>query len=126
MNALGNILWILLGGGIFIFLGYLIGGLILCLTIIGIPFGLQAFRLAVFSLFPFGKELVSGERQGGCLATLMNIIWILVGGIWIALTHVVFAILLAITIIGIPFASQHMKLAAFSFTPFGYQIRDSG
>lgn len=123
MNTLGNILWIILGGGIFIFLEYLIGGLLLCLTIVGIPFGLQAFRLAFLSLTPFGKEVVRQEGSGGCLSTGMNIIWILVGGIWVALTHVIFAVLMAITIIGIPFAKQHVKLAAFSFTPFGLAIR---
>lgn len=123
MNTLGNILWIVVGGGIFIFLEYLIGGLLLCLTIVGIPFGLQAFKLAGLSLVPFGKEVVPAERGHGCLSTSMNIIWILVGGIWIALTHVVFALIMAITIIGIPFARQHMKLAALSFSPFGYDIR---
>lgn len=123
MNTLGNILWIILGGGIFIFLEYFIGGLLLCLTIVGIPFGIQAMRLGILSLFPFGKKVTPGEGADGCLSTLMNIIWIVVGGIWVALTHVVFAIVLAITIIGIPFARQHMKLAAFSFTPFGREIR---
>lgn len=123
MKTLGNILWIILGGGIFIFLEYFIGGLLLCLTIVGIPFGIQAMRLGILSLFPFGKRVTAGEGADGCLSTLMNIIWILVGGIWVALTHVIFAVVLAITIIGIPFAKQHMKLAAFSFTPFGREIR---
>lgn len=123
MNTLGNILWIILGGGIFIFLEYFIGGLLLCLTIIGIPFGIQAMRLGMLSLFPFGKKVTAGEGADGCLSTIMNIIWIVVGGIWVALTHVLFAIIMAITIIGIPFARQHMKLAAFAFTPFGRDIR---
>ncbi|WP_224995336.1 YccF domain-containing protein [Cesiribacter sp. SM1] len=123
MKTLGNVLWIILGGGIFIFLEYLIGGLILCLTIIGIPFGLQAFKLAGLALTPFGREVVQTRQTGGCLSTIMNIVWILVGGIWVALTHAIFALLLAITIIGIPFARQHMKLAVLSFTPFGYEIR---
>lgn len=123
MNTLGNILWIILGGGIFIFLEYLIGGLLLCLTIIGIPFGIQAFRLAFLSLTPFGQTVTSSSNSEGCLSTLMNIIWILVGGIWVALTHILFAVIMAITIIGIPFAKQHMKLASFSFTPFGRDIK---
>lgn len=123
MKMLGNILWIILGGGIFIFLEYLIGGLLLCLTLVGIPFGIQAFRLAFLSLTPFGKEVVQQEAGRGCLSTLMNIIWILVGGIWVALTHIIFAVIMAITIIGIPFAKQHIKLAAFSFSPFGLAIR---
>ena len=124
MNTLGNILWIILGGGIFIFLEYFIGGLLLCFTIIGIPFGIQSMRLGLLSLTPFGKEVTAGDKPEGCLSTLMNIIWILVGGIWVALTHVIFAIIMAITIIGIPFARQHMKLASFSFTPFGREIRE--
>lgn len=123
MNTLGNILWIVLGGGIFIFLEYLIGGLLLCFTIIGIPFGIQAFRLAFLSLTPFGQTVTSSSKSEGCLSTIMNIIWILVGGIWVALTHILFAIIMAITIIGIPFAKQHMKLASFSFTPFGRDIK---
>ncbi len=123
MNIIGNILWIILGGGIFIFLEYFIGGLFLCFTIIGIPFGIQAFRLAFLSLAPFGQTVTSSSKSEGCLSTLMNIIWILVGGIWVALTHVLFAVIMAITIIGIPFAKQHMKLASFSFTPFGRDIK---
>jgi uncharacterized membrane protein YccF (DUF307 family) len=101
----------------------LIGGLILCLTIIGIPFGLQCFKLAGLGLLPFGKEVYSDSRATGCLATVMNIIWILVGGIEIALTHLIFALLCAITIIGIPFARQHMKLVACALVPFGRRIR---
>ena len=123
MNSIGNILWIILGGGIFIFFEYLIGGLLLCVTIIGIPFGIQAIRLAFLSLTPFGKDVTSPDGADGCLPTLMNIIWILAGGIWVALTHIVFAVIMAITIIGIPFARQHMKLVRFSFTPFGRDIR---
>ncbi len=123
MNTTGNILWIILGGGIFIFLEYFIAGILLCFTIIGIPFGLQAMRLGMLSLTPFGKEVTSSGRTEGCLSTLMNIIWVFAGGIWVALTHVLFAVIMAVTIIGIPFAKQHMKLASFSFTPFGREIR---
>ena len=123
MSVLGNILWIVIGGGIFIFFEYLVGGFFLCLTIVGIPFGLQCFKLAHLGLVPFGKEIVHRDSATGCLALVMNIIWILFGGIWVALTHLFFAVLLAITIIGIPFAKQHIKLAALSFTPFGKEIR---
>jgi uncharacterized membrane protein YccF (DUF307 family) len=119
MSLLGNILWIILGGGIFIFLEYLVGGLILCLTIIGIPFGIQCLKLSILGLVPFGKEVVDKESYTGCLAVVMNILWILLGGIWIALTHVIFAFLCAITIIGLPFAKQHIKLASLALTPFG-------
>ena len=122
MSLIGNILWIFLGGGLFLFFGYLIGGFFLCLTIVGIPFGIQKFKLAVLSLAPFGKEVRDTKRSAGCLAILLNIIWLIFGGIFIALTHVVFAFLCAITIIGIPFAMQHMKLVSLSLTPFGKEL----
>ena len=122
MSILGNILWIIFGGGIVIFFEYLFEGLILCLTIIGIPFGIQCFKLSVLGLVPFGKEVVTTESYNGCLSVVMNILWILIGGIWIALTHVLFAVLCAITIIGLPFAKQHIKLAALAFTPFGKSV----
>jgi uncharacterized membrane protein YccF (DUF307 family) len=122
MRLIGNILWIFLGGGIFLFFGYIIGGFILCLTIIGIPFGIQKFKLGILSLAPFGKEVINTNRTSGCLYILFNIIWLLCGGIWIALTHVVFALLCTITIIGIPFAVQHMKLVSLALSPFGKDL----
>ncbi len=122
MSILGNILWIILGGGIFIFFEYLIGGLILYLTIIGIPFGIQCFKLSALSLVPFGKSVVSRESHSGCLSIVMNVIWILFGGLEIVLTHILFAILCAITIIGLPFAKQHIKLASLALTPFGKSV----
>ena len=122
MNLLLNILWIIFGGGIILFFEYLIGGVALCLTIIGIPFGLQCFKLAIFAIAPFGAHAVNGAPADGCLKTIFNIIWILIGGLGIALTHVVFALVCAITIIGIPFAIQHMKMAGLALTPFGKRI----
>jgi len=122
MSTLGNILWIFLGGGIFLFFEYLIGGLVLCITIIGIPFGLQCIKLSYLALVPFGKEVRELEKSSGCLSIAMNVLWILAGGIAIALTHLIFAILCAITIIGLPFAKQHIKLAALSLVPFGKEI----
>ncbi len=123
MSLLGNLLWITIGGGFFIFIEYLIGGIILCCTIIGIPFGIQCIKLSILGLFPFGSDIVQNEYASGCLSLIMNVIWILAGGIWIALTHLGFALLCAITIIGIPFAVQHMKLATLALTPFGKEIR---
>ena len=123
MSAIGNILWIVLGGGIFLFLEYLFAGFILCLTIIGIPFGVQCLKLSLLALVPFGKKIVHNKPGAGCLSILMNILWIVFGGIPIVLTHLVFGILCAITIIGIPFARQHMKLPALSLTPFGHSFR---
>ena len=121
MSTLGNILWILLGG-LIIFLIYLFGSLLLFLTIVGIPFGMQTLKLASLGLLPFGKEVKTGQRTGGCLYIVMNIFWLLVAGIELAFVHLLFALLFAITIIGIPFAQQHIKLAVLALTPFGHDI----
>lgn len=121
MSLLGNVLWILFGG-LLISLEYIAAGVALCLTIIGIPFGIQSFKLAILALLPFGREITSKPTSSGLLDTIFNIIWLLIGGIWICLTHLVLAVLLAITIIGIPFAKQHAKLATLALTPFGKEI----
>lgn len=123
MNELGNLLWIILGGFI-IFLLYLLGSLILMITIIGIPFGLQTLKMANLALFPFGREAIQGERSGGCLYIIMNIIWLFFAGIEIAIVHLVLALLFAISIIGIPFAAQHLKLAYLALVPFGMDIKE--
>ena len=123
MRLLLNILWIVLGGGFIIWLEYLIGGLLLCLTVIGIPFGVQCFKIAGVGLLPFGKDILDapGASPIGCL---LNVVWILVAGIWIFLTHIGLALGLAVTIIGIPFAIQHVKLAMLALAPFGKQVRE--
>ncbi|NJK84653.1 MAG: YccF domain-containing protein [Bacteroidales bacterium] len=121
MRILGNIIWLVFGG-IFIAIQYVVSSLVLIITIIGIPFGLQTLKLAGLALWPFGAETVSHNNSSGCLQTLMNIIWILFGGLWIALSHVVFGVLLSITIIGIPFGMQHFKLASLALTPFGKEV----
>ncbi len=122
MSILGNILWIILGGFL-ISIEYLVAGVALCLTIIGIPFGIQSIKLGLLALVPFGRQVVDHPTGSGFLRTLFNIIWFFIGGIWIALTHLFLAILLALTIIGIPFAKQHAKLATLALTPFGKDIR---
>lgn len=121
MKLLGNILWIIFGG-LELALGYFIGGILLCITIIGIPFGLQAIKIGVFALLPFGQTTVSGPGGSGCLSVLMNILWIVTFGVCLALAHLVVGVLLCITIIGIPFGLQHFKLAGIALTPFGRQI----
>ena len=121
MNFLGNIIWLICGGFLSA-LGYFIGGLLLCFTIIGIPFGIQCFKIAGLELMPFGRKVVSNGSSGGCLSTIFNIIWILTGGLYTAIIHLVFAFILAITIIGIPFAKQHLKLMELSFAPFGKDV----
>jgi len=121
MNLIGNIIWIIFGG-FFIFLEYIFGGLILCITIVGIPFGIQCFKFAIVGLAPFGVKIRDTSSNTGCLSTIMNMIWLVFGGLWIALTHLFFGILLCITIIGIPFGRQHFKLMNLAFTPFGKSI----
>ncbi len=123
MRILGNILWLLLGG-IITALEYFISSIILMITIIGIPFGIQTLKLGVLALWPFGKTTVQSDRSSGCLYIIFNIIWIFIGGIWIALSHLVFGLILYITIIGIPFGNQHFKLAGLALTPFGRDIID--
>jgi uncharacterized membrane protein YccF (DUF307 family) len=121
MNFIGNLIWLIFGG-LAAALGYIVGGFILCLTIIGIPFGLQCFKIAGLVLWPFGRRIVSTGNGMGCLSIIFNIIWLLCGGLYTALVHLVFAFLLAITIIGIPFARQHLKLMELSLMPFGKQV----
>jgi uncharacterized membrane protein YccF (DUF307 family) len=122
MSLLGNIIWLIFGGFV-TGLGYILGGLLLCLTIVGIPFGLKAMRLGAAALAPFGKEVIPDERGEGLLPLLLNVIWILLFGWEIALAHLVSAAILAITIIGIPFAKQHFKLIPASFAPFSFQLK---
>ena len=121
MKILGNIFWLILGG-ILTSIEYFISGLIMCITIIGIPFGIQAFKLGVLALWPFGAVITTKPEAGGCINILMNILWIICGGIWIALTHLVFGVICCITIIGIPFGIQHFKMAGLAIAPFGKQI----
>ena len=123
MSFLGNLLWIFLAGGIFIAFWYVIGGLILCLTIVGIPFGIQCWKLAVLGIAPFGRDVVESNPPSGFLSFLLNVLWIFTAGLGLTITHLVFAILCAATIIGIPFAIQHAKLAVLAFTPFGKVIQ---
>ncbi|HET6557484.1 MAG TPA: YccF domain-containing protein [Prolixibacteraceae bacterium] len=121
MSTLGNLIWLIFGGFL-VFLEYMVAGFLLCITIIGIPFGLQAFKLAMLALWPFGKRIELYDSAPGCLSTLMNLLWLIIGGIWIALTHLVFGILLTITIIGFPWGKQHFKLLSLALTPFGRKI----
>ena len=121
MKFIGNIFWLLLGG-ILISIYYAMMGLLFCLTIIGIPFGLQLFKIAGLAFWPFGREVVPGPNDTGCLSVVMNIIWIIFGGIEIALLHLGFGIACCLTIVGIPFGLQHFKMMLLAFVPFGKQI----
>lgn len=123
MNLLGNLVWLLFGGLLAAF-GYLVGGLALCVTIIGIPWGIQCFKLAGLVLWPFGQKVISDSSNAGCLSALCNIIWLLCGGLYTAIVHLVMGFILCITIIGIPWGRQHFKLVEISLMPFGKQIVD--
>ncbi len=121
MNFIGNILWVIFGG-LIISLGYFLGGIILCLTIVGIPFGLKVMRLGLFALWPFGGHIVATANASGCLPVFLNILWIICGGLEIALSHLILGVIFYITIIGIPFGKQHFKLMTLSLLPFGHEV----
>lgn len=120
-HLLGNIIWLIFGGLISALI-YFVCGLLLCLTIIGIPFGIQCFKIGVLVLAPFGREVTSSSSNTGCLSVLFNIIWLLSGGLCTAITHIFFGILFYLTIIGVPFGRQHFKLVEISLMPFGKRI----
>lgn len=121
MKLLGNIIWLIFGG-LVTSIEYLISSLLLMVTIIGIPFGLQTMKLALLALWPFGSRVTDNGNAGGCLCIIMNMLWIILGGFWICLTHLGFGLLLCITIIGIPWGRQHFKMAGLALTPFGKNI----
>ncbi len=121
MSILGNVLWLLLGGFI-VAMCYFIVGALFCLTIIGIPFGMQLFKFGMFALSPFGYEAVFKGTEPGCLSLVMNILWVVLGWWEIALTHLTFGLILCCTIVGIPFGIQHFKMAILGLFPFGKTI----
>ncbi|MFQ5576753.1 MAG: YccF domain-containing protein [Anaerolineae bacterium] len=122
MSFLGNIIWLIFGGFVAA-VGYIIGGLGLCLSIVGIPWGIQSIRLGVASLTPFGKELVESETANSTLNIVFNVIWLALFGWEIAVAHLLHALVLAITIVGLPFAQQHIKLIPMALFPFGRDLR---
>ena len=121
MSLLGNIVWLIFGGFI-LGIEYILGGLALCLTIVGIPFGVQSIRLGVATLTPFGKTVVDAKRPGP-LKLVFDVVWIILFGWEIAVTHLVSALVLAITIVGLPFAKQHLKLIPVALFPFNKDLR---
>ena len=123
MNLIGNIIFLVFGGFI-IFVGYLLGGILLCLTIIGIPLGFQCFKLAGGVLAPFGREVYEVDPPPGPLTIILNIIWIILPGLELAIMHLVLAAFFALTIVGIPIAAQHVKLLPLALLPFGRRMRD--
>jgi uncharacterized membrane protein YccF (DUF307 family) len=123
MRLLGNLIWLVFGGFV-TGLAWWVAGLVAAITIIGIPFSIAAFRIGTFTFWPFGREIIGRPESEAreLLVLLGNVVWILLGGIWLALGHLFFALLLAVTIVGIPFALQHLKLARLSLTPYGKAI----
>ena len=122
MNSIGNIIWLILGGLLTAIL-YWLGGLLLCITIVGIPFGVQLFKIGTYALWPFGHEMVNKPNEPGCLSIVMNLLWVLLGWWETALVHVVFGLIFCITIVGIPWGFQHFKIAIGSIFPFGKEIQ---
>jgi uncharacterized membrane protein YccF (DUF307 family) len=122
MRLLLNIIWLVLSG-FWLFLGYVAAGIICCILIITIPFGIASFRIALYALWPFGRTVVATPTTGA-LSFIGNVIWFVVAGLWLAIAHVVSAAALAITIIGIPFAWANLKMIPVSLAPLGKQIID--
>lgn len=121
MRFIGNILWLLLAG-IWLAITYVIAGILMFLTIIGIPFGVQAFKLAGYALWPFGRVVVERPRSDPGVSCIANVIWIVLAGWWLAIEHLLLGILLCITIIGIPFGAASFKMAILAIAPFGKEI----
>lgn len=120
MRTLLNIIWLIFAG-IWLAILYALAGILISLTIIGIPFGVAAFRMAGMALWPFGREVVK-KADAGVGSTLGNILWFVLCGWWLALAHLISALLLAVTIIGIPLAAGDLKLLPVSINPFGREI----
>lgn len=121
MRFLGNLIWLVFGG-FATAIEYFTSGLLMCCTVVGIPWGIQAFKMGVVCLWPFGTHVEDDVLSSGCLDTLMNFIWLFIGGIWICLTHVLFGCLLAVTIVGLPWAMMNFRLARLALSPFGKDI----
>lgn len=122
MNVFLNIIWVVFGG-LMIAIEYAVSSILMMITIIGIPFGLQTLKLARVALWPFGSDIVDDGWPSGCLAGVMNVIWWFVGGIPIVLTHLAWGVIFCITIVGIPFGLQHFKLMKLALFPFGMEVR---
>ncbi len=121
MKFIGNLLWLIFGG-FEAAIGYFTGSLALAITIIGIPVALQTFKLGILCLWPFGSEVEKTDKPIGCIRSPLNLLWFIFGGLWAWICHIIFGIILCITIIGIPFGKQHFKLAGLSLAPFGKQV----
>ena len=124
MKTIGNLIWFVLSG-LWLGLGYFAAGIVSCLTLIGIPFGIQSFKLAVYVMWPFGQELVPKE-QDHLLRGILNIVWIVVGGFWLALFHIVLGLILSLSILGLPFGIKNFSMAKLALFPFAYSVTPKG
>lgn len=125
MSVLGNIIWLIFGGflsGV----GYIVGGLSTCLSIIGIPFGIEAIKIGFATFTPFGREIRKTADADTPLVQILNVVWIILFGWAIALNHLIWGLILAVTIIGLPFAQQHFKLMILALFPFGRSFEEVG
>ncbi len=125
LHVIGNILWFVLAG-LWMAIAYVIAGLIQFVTIIGIPFGIQSFKLAGYALWPFGRVVVQRADRDQALSCIGNAVWLVLSGLWLALGHIVTGLLLCITIIGIPFGVASFKLAGLALVPFGKMVVKAG
>ncbi|WP_207916906.1 YccF domain-containing protein [Micromonospora sp. KC723] len=119
-----NVLWLVLGGGLVLAVGYGIAALICFVLVVTIPFGVAALRLASYSLWPFGRTLVA-KPGAGAASGVANILWVVLAGWWLALSHVVAGVSLCLTIIGIPFGVANFKLVPAAFWPLGREVADA-
>lgn len=121
MKTIGNLLWLVFGG-LEAAIGYFTGSLAMAVTIIGIPVALQTFKIGLLCLWPFGAEIKNTDCPPGCIRIPLNIIWIIFGGFWSWLIHILCGLVFCITVIGIPFGKQHFKMARLSLAPFGKEV----
>ncbi|MGB7363492.1 MAG: YccF domain-containing protein [Rhodococcus sp. (in: high G+C Gram-positive bacteria)] len=123
MRLLLNVIWLVFGG-LWLALGYFVAGIVCCILVVTIPFGIAAFRIGVYALWPFGRTVVD-KPTAGLGSTLGNIVWIVIAGIWLTIGHIVTAVAMAITIIGIPLALANLKMIPISLMPLGKDIVDA-
>jgi uncharacterized membrane protein YccF (DUF307 family) len=124
VRTIGNVLWLILAG-LWLAIGYVAAGVANCLTIIGIPFGIASFKLAGYALWPFGRVVIRDPHRDGALSTIGNVLWLVLGGLWLAIAHLLLGVLLCITVIGIPLGVASMKMARLALTPFGHRVVDA-
>jgi len=125
MALIGNILWFVFGGGILAWFLWILAGIVLAISIVGLPFSFAAFRIARFAAFPFGKQLVDVRDLGESQITgtgIANVLWVIFAGVWLFISHAVAGVACCLSLVGIPFGLAHFKLAKVSFAPLGRRV----